>query len=96
MVPPLALLSLGVLTVILAGGMFGAFTERLLPLSLALASLVMLGLSVLLSWVRYGRTIVSFADLAFGPVYALWKLPLYVKFVFRRQREWVRATRDRD
>jgi ABC-type xylose transport system permease subunit len=95
-VPPLALLSLTALTLFVITAVFATSTERFLPLLLASMSIVMLGAAVLLSWARFGREIVSFPDLAFGPVYALWKLPLYLKFMLRRQREWVRATRDGD
>jgi cellulose synthase/poly-beta-1,6-N-acetylglucosamine synthase-like glycosyltransferase len=95
-VPPLALLALTALSLFVVSAAFATSTERFLPLLLASMSIVMLGVAVLLSWARFGREIVSFADLAFGPVYALWKLPLYLKFMFRRQRDWVRATRDGD
>jgi cellulose synthase/poly-beta-1,6-N-acetylglucosamine synthase-like glycosyltransferase len=82
-VPPLALLMLLALTVFIGSAMFGVFSTRALPLWLASISLVMLVLSVLLSWARYGRQVISFADLAYTPFYALWKIPLYAKFLER-------------
>jgi len=95
-VPPLALLMLLVLTVFAASAVFFLATAEALPLWLAAMSLMMLGLSVLLSWARYGRRVISLASLAYAPVYALWKIPLYVKFLVRRQAEWVRSRRDSD
>jgi hypothetical protein len=56
----------------------------------------MLGLSVLLSWGRYGRKVISLASLAYAPFYVLWKIPIYLKFLVRRQAEWVRSRRDGD
>ncbi len=54
----------------------------------------MLTLSVLLSWLRYGRQVISLGSLACAPFYALWKIPLYLKFLVKRQAEWVRSKRD--
>jgi len=93
-VPPLALLLLLLLTLFVGSAVFFAATKLALPLWLAAMSLVMLGLSVLLSWDRYGRQVISLASLAYAPFYALWKIPLYLKFLVKRQGEWVRSKRD--
>jgi cellulose synthase/poly-beta-1,6-N-acetylglucosamine synthase-like glycosyltransferase len=93
-VPPLALLMLLVLTVFAGSAVFFVATKLALPLWLAAMSLVMLGLSVLLSWGRYGRKVISLASLAYAPFYVLWKIPLYLKFLVKRQGEWVRSRRD--
>jgi cellulose synthase/poly-beta-1,6-N-acetylglucosamine synthase-like glycosyltransferase len=95
-VPPLALLMLLALTVFIGSAVLGVFSTLVLPLWLASILLVMFGLSVLLSWDQYGRQIISFADLACAPFYALWKIPLYAKFLVRRQATWVRSRRDGD
>jgi len=82
-VPPLALLSLGALALCAA-----------LPLSpLAGLPAALLGAAVLLAWARYARDI-PLASLAFAPRYALEKIPLYARFVIRRQVEWLRTRRD--
>jgi cellulose synthase/poly-beta-1,6-N-acetylglucosamine synthase-like glycosyltransferase len=95
-VPPLAFLTLLVLMVFAASTVCAMYSMSRLPLSLASVSLMLLGSSVLLSWGRYGRQVLSLAELAFGPMYALSKIPLYLRFLVRRQSEWVRATRDGD
>jgi hypothetical protein len=51
--------------------------------------------AVLLAWLGFGRGVISLASLAFAPLYALWKIPLYLGFVVRRQVEWVRSDRER-
>jgi cellulose synthase/poly-beta-1,6-N-acetylglucosamine synthase-like glycosyltransferase len=95
-VPPLALLMLLALTVFAGCAVFYLGTKLVLPLWLSATSLLMLGLSVLLAWVRYGRQVISLASLAYAPFYALWKIPLYLKFLVSRQAEWIRSRRDSD
>jgi cellulose synthase/poly-beta-1,6-N-acetylglucosamine synthase-like glycosyltransferase len=93
-VPPLALLLLMVLILFAGSAIFFSATELALPLLLAAAALVLFVSAVLLAWVRYGRQVISLSDLAYAPFYALWKIPLYFKFLVRRQIEWVRSKRD--
>jgi hypothetical protein len=50
-------------------------------------------LAVLMGWARAGRGQVRAAELAAAPWYVLKKLPLYVAFLTRRQKEWVRTSR---
>ncbi|NMM27759.1 MAG: glycosyltransferase [Glaciimonas sp.] len=94
-VPPLALLTLVVLIFGLVGMALLALTGNALPWSLALISPAILGLAVLLAWGRFGRSILTFRNLAYAPIYALSKIPLYLKFLVRRQVEWVRSHRDK-
>jgi cellulose synthase/poly-beta-1,6-N-acetylglucosamine synthase-like glycosyltransferase len=94
LVPPLALLTLMELLMAVLGGLLIWFTGEAMPWSLAIISFVLLGVAVLLAWVGYGRNILSFRDLAYAPLYALGKIPLYLKFMVNRQVEWVRSRRD--
>ncbi len=93
-VPPLSLLALVALASFAASAAFCAMTSATLPLWLATAALALLSLAVLLSWIRYGRQTISLAGLAYAPIYALLKFPLYFKFLVRRQVDWVRTKRD--
>lgn len=93
-VPPLALLSLLVVIVWCASFLLYLNQGSSLPLKLATMAGVLLGLSVLMSWHRYGRRIISLGELAFAVLYAFWKVPVYVKFVVARQLDWVRSRRD--
>jgi cellulose synthase/poly-beta-1,6-N-acetylglucosamine synthase-like glycosyltransferase len=94
-VPPLALLVLLSLVFGVFGLLLWAITGNGLPWLLALVNLLLLGAAVLLAWSRFGRAILSLGDLAYAPVYALRKIPLYVKFLVRRQVDWVRSQRDK-
>jgi cellulose synthase/poly-beta-1,6-N-acetylglucosamine synthase-like glycosyltransferase len=56
------------------------------------------GLSVLLAifaaWLGLGRERLPLGSLLVAPVYVLGKLPIYLAFLFRRQKAWVRTDRD--
>jgi cellulose synthase/poly-beta-1,6-N-acetylglucosamine synthase-like glycosyltransferase len=93
-VPPLALLLLVVSALWVASLMFFYWTGSEWPLGITTLELVILACSVLLSWIGYGREIISLGGLAFAVVYALWKIPLYLRFLVARQVEWVRSKRD--
>lgn len=94
-IPPLALLAL------LTAGAWTAFllyciVGPLTPLVIASVAATLLGASVLLSWICYGREIISLGNLALTAGYVLWKIPLYGKFLVARQIDWVRSKRDPD
>ena len=93
-VPPLALLLLQLLAAWVLGIVLFAVTGLQAPVDLATLGLLLLALSVFLSWNRYGRGVVSLGSMALAPFYALSKLPLYLKFLFAREQRWVRSKRD--
>ncbi len=93
-VPPLALLVLLSVASCALGLLAWAWTGAALPWSLGLAAPLLLALAVLAAWLRFGRAILSGRELAYAPVYALVKIPLYLKFLVRRQLKWVRSERD--
>ena len=93
-VPPLALLLLLTAGICAVSAVFYALTGSVMPLALSGLTLALLGAAVLLAWIAYGRRVISLASLAYAPLYALWKIPLYCKFVINRQVEWVRSKRD--
>ena len=94
LVPPLSLLGLLIVLLFGIGALLALATPAIAPLALATAILLMFVAAMALSWLRFGMDIVSPATalLAFG--YALRKIPLYLKFLVRRQVEWVRSKRD--
>ena len=95
-VPPLALLVLQVAASCLAAAVFYALTGYRAPLIIIGSAAVIFGLAVLTAWSTHGRRIVSFPDLLSACVYPLWKIPVYLQFVFSRQSEWVRSKRDKE
>jgi hypothetical protein len=95
-IPPLALILLLVVTLFglatvlfLAGG-------SVIALLFSSKALLLMGTAVLAAWWKFGRQIISLKDLIYAPIYALIKIPLYLKFLVFRQVEWVRSKRDGD
>jgi len=93
-VPPLALLVLLAVLFSLLGGMAYWLTGTPLPWLLAVTPLALLAVAVLCAWGKFGRHILSLCHLAYVPIYAVAKVPLYLKFLLQRQVEWVRSHRD--
>jgi cellulose synthase/poly-beta-1,6-N-acetylglucosamine synthase-like glycosyltransferase len=92
-VPPLALLAallalawtLSLASLLLGGGM-AAF-------GLASLLLGLFSLAVLIAWITHGRDLVRLAEMLSVPWYILAKIPLYFRFIFKRQKQWVRTDR---
>lgn len=95
-IPPLALLA--VLVTVACGfgaALAGAGAAGQVAAGAALlAALGFVG-AVLLAWWSEGRRWIAGAELLAAPLYVLRKLPLYAGFVLRRQKEWVRTSRQR-
>ena len=89
-VPPIAVLSLlcAVLFVL------SIFFATQLAILLSTLALICLTFAVLLAWFFFGQHIISLKQLCYAPIYALIKIPLYIKFFFNRQVDWVRSKRD--
>ncbi len=89
-VPPLAVLTL------MCVGLFACSFVLSIQPALFITSILLIALSsaVLLAWASFGREIISLKQLCYAPVYALVKIPLYIKFFLNRQVEWVRSKRN--
>jgi cellulose synthase/poly-beta-1,6-N-acetylglucosamine synthase-like glycosyltransferase len=93
-VPPLALLVLIISTLSAVGMFMALMTQQMMPWSCIFLDLLLVAVAVILAWYKFGRHIVKFSELLMVPFYILAKIPLYIKFVFKRQSEWVRSKRD--
>ncbi|GAB3775712.1 glycosyltransferase family 2 protein [Ramlibacter monticola] len=94
-IPPLALLALLLLVSCgFAGWMASGGAVGRVAAAVATGCVLCFTAAVLLGWWSVGRRWVSFAELAFAPIHVLRKLPVYLAFVFRRQKEWVRTSRE--
>lgn len=95
-VPPIALLVL-LLTMLWSVSAVVYLTMHLrAPIILSSIALLLLAVGIGSAWRKYGRHILSPGDLARTLMYALRKIPLYARFLGRRQSEWVRSKRDKD
>ena len=92
-VPPLSLLVMLWLVftpMTLVAAIWGINTPQVIAISQG----VLIGLSILGVWAKFGRNLLSVQTLLAIPLYILWKLPLYVGFLVHRQTKWVRTSRD--
>ena len=93
MVPPLALLvivtgiswSLAGILALAGGGMW--------PVAILSLAFTALTLAVVLDWAAEGRKLLPLTTLLQAPLYVVWKLPIYVRFLTGRQKLWVRTGR---
>ncbi|MDP2248547.1 MAG: glycosyl transferase, partial [Nitrosomonadales bacterium] len=94
MVPPLALQTLLTFLAVLASLLVYWLTGDGALLLVALMVFALLGVTILTAWAVYGRSVISLGSLCYAPIYALVKIPLYIRYIFNRQVEWVRSRRD--
>jgi cellulose synthase/poly-beta-1,6-N-acetylglucosamine synthase-like glycosyltransferase len=95
-VPPLSLLVLASLAVFVVGGAAVALGRSWTAALLAGFALTLVLTSVVAAWARFGREEFRFTTLLAAPLYAIGKIPMYLGFVGRRQRDWVRTERESD
>lgn len=93
-VPPLALLAAftgvffaGALAYALATGDTGPFQP-------AAAAGLLMAAGIVAAQLRYGREVIELRTLLAAPFYVLWKVPIYARFVLKREKKWVRTSRD--
>lgn len=94
LVPPLALLTLVASAAFFMTWLLFMLSGLLAPAIIASVGMLLLGVAIVLAWGNYGRDAISFPALLYAPFYVLKKIPLYVKFLLRRQVDWVRSKRD--
>jgi cellulose synthase/poly-beta-1,6-N-acetylglucosamine synthase-like glycosyltransferase len=92
MVPPLTLL-LGLVLLDLLLGSVLASAIGAWPMGIALAGLILVLAASIKAWWLVGRDLLSIGDLLRVPAHLVMKVPMYLKFVSRRQKEWVRTER---
>jgi cellulose synthase/poly-beta-1,6-N-acetylglucosamine synthase-like glycosyltransferase len=93
-VPPLALLVLiwAAMTV-LASASYALNLSGPEPIILLLSAGSLLLATILLAWLRFARHLLPLSMLLSFPFYILQKIPLYLAFIFRRQKVWIRTER---
>ena len=92
-VPPLSLLVMvwgGTTTMAILLGVIGGVW---LPVFILAITGLFIFASIVSSWIEFGRDVPGLALLTV-PLYILWKIPLYVAFLFEPQTEWIKTKRD--
>ena len=93
-VPPLSLLVMfwfaAMVSALLLWIYSGAWISALV---LGIAGLF-IATSIVASWIKFGRGLIPGSVLLTIPFYVLWKIPLYLAFIFKPQKQWVKTKRD--
>ena len=93
-VPPLSLLVMiwaGITGIALFAAIWGAIW---IPLILLAIAGILILVSIVGAWAKFGRAEISALTLLAVPFYVLWKIPLYLAFLVQRQTKWIRTNRD--
>lgn len=93
-VPPLSLVVLIWLVTAALAGAGTVYFDAFLALWIVLASGAVLLATMSGAYFRFCRTVVPPRALLALPYYVARKMPLYVQFLLRRERRWVRTSRD--
>jgi cellulose synthase/poly-beta-1,6-N-acetylglucosamine synthase-like glycosyltransferase len=95
-VPPLALFVMlwtGLFSLALLAAIAGL---SWLPALVATTAGMFLLSAILLTWYCFGRDILTMRDFLAIPLYILWKIPLYFKFLVNPEKSWVRTQRENE
>jgi len=94
LVPPLSLLVMawiGAMGLLVAAALLGATPWPAIALGISGAVMT---LTIVFSWWVFARKAIPGRTLLSIPLYLLWKVPLYLAFLLKRQTRWVRTERD--
>lgn len=95
MIPPIAFYLMLLSTLLLLSSLGAYFFASLKPMAWVLASgFGSLSLSVFLGWWFFGRHLLSVRELLTTPLYALWKLPIYIAYFMNKRSGWKRTDRN--
>jgi len=93
-VPPLSLLVAIWVAAFAASLLAATFGTSPIPTVILAVQGLLILLSIVGAWAKFGRTDISGSTLLSVPFYILWKIPLYLGFLLKRQTKWVRTERD--
>ncbi len=93
-IPPLSLLVMGTICFCLLAAVGWIFGASPVPATIAGTAVLSVAGCVMLGWFAYCRKQIPLRALVLAPLYAVWKIPLYAAFLWRRQQKWVRTARD--
>ena len=95
-VPPLAFLTIIIGAFVLLALPIAVWSANVALFILVVAVVALFVTAVILAWLRAGRDLVSFLELARAPGYVLSKLGLYCRIILGRKVAWIRSRREAD
>lgn len=93
-IPPLSVLSLAWVTACILATATAALGAIWWPVFVLAIAGGFMAIAVMLAWARFGRDVVSLREMCTIPLYVAWKIPIYLKFLLKRQKSWIRTPRD--
>ncbi len=93
-VPPLSLLAIIIVIVGSAAISVGLVGGLWTPCVLLGVSSVLAMTTLGCAWLRFARHDISATTLLTAPLYVLWKLPIYLRFMFQPQTRWTKTNRE--
>jgi cellulose synthase/poly-beta-1,6-N-acetylglucosamine synthase-like glycosyltransferase len=93
-IPPLSLFVVMWVSMMFISLLFGIFTSLWIPLVITGVAGLLLVTAILISWAKFARSDLPLQELLSVPIYILWKIPLYLKFLIQPQKSWIRTERD--
>jgi cellulose synthase/poly-beta-1,6-N-acetylglucosamine synthase-like glycosyltransferase len=94
-IPPIALYFMVLGTVLIGTGLAACFSAALYDALWTLLGVdVCFAMAIVLGWWFFGRRILTLSDLLKVPLYAIWKLPIYLTFILKKRARWIRTERD--
>ncbi|MFP4009725.1 MAG: glycosyltransferase family 2 protein [Spirulinaceae cyanobacterium] len=92
-VPPLSLLVMAWGAGLIIAGVGAIFGASWLPFGVLAIAGILIFLSIVSAWAKFGQKDIPGKSLLAVPFYVLWKIPLYFAFLIKRQSQWVRTER---
>ena len=93
-VPPLSLLIMIWAATIGGALVVGVLSGARIPTVLLAIEGILISISIVGAWIKFGRGNLPIVALLAVPLYILWKIPLYLAFLVRPQKKWIRTERD--
>jgi len=93
-VPPLALLLFILLVIFFAAIFYAVFDQFSLIIYFNISLFILFFTSTFIAWIAWGRKVISFLQLLTVPLYVAKKIPLYISFLFKKEKNWIRTDRD--
>jgi len=93
-IPPLSLLVATYCLMLLITSAVALATSQPAPALLLLATAPFFFLAIAAGWFVHCRRVIPLGTLLVAPLYILRKLPIYGRFLWKRQLTWVRTERD--
>lgn len=94
LVPPLAFLALMLAASVALSLVYALFVGVKWPLAVSAAAPGLFAAAIAIAWYGWGRKTLSPASMLSIPIYVLWKIPIYMRFLTKRQKIWIKTKRD--